>query len=53
MTTLHGLLERRSIGHRWLVGPGGHTWEYWSSVLESMPEFHLTVEVPLNGGLRN
>lgn len=44
MKALHELLTRRGIEHMWLVGPGGHTWEYWASVLEPMFEFHLAAE---------
>ena len=41
MVELHELLTARGIAHEWLTAPGGHTWAYWSSVLEPMLLFHL------------
>jgi enterochelin esterase-like enzyme len=41
MVELHELLTARGIAHAWLTAPGGHTWAYWSSVLEPMLLFHL------------
>jgi enterochelin esterase-like enzyme len=41
MVELHELLAARGIAHGWVTGPGGHTWAYWSSVLEPMLLFHL------------
>ena len=41
MVELHELLAARGIAHEWLSAPGGHTWAYWSSVLEPMLLFHL------------
>ncbi|MGA2742146.1 MAG: alpha/beta hydrolase-fold protein [Bryobacteraceae bacterium] len=41
MQRLHQTLLSLNIPHDWSTGPGGHTWEYWSSVLQPMIEFHL------------
>jgi len=41
MAELHELLAASGIEHEWLTAPGGHTWAYWSSVLEPMLLFHL------------
>lgn len=41
---LHEEFNRLGIAHVWSTGPGGHTWEYWSSVLTPMLEFHLAAE---------
>jgi enterochelin esterase-like enzyme len=41
MRTLHGTLGELGISHAWLTASGGHTWKYWSSVLQPMFEFHL------------
>jgi putative tributyrin esterase len=41
MVALHRLLTARGIAHEWSTGRGGHTWEYWSSVLEPLLRFHL------------
>ena len=41
---LHEEFNRLGIAHVWSSGPGRHTWEYWSSVLTSMLEFHLAAE---------
>jgi len=41
MVELHELLAARGMAHEWLSAPGGHTWAYWSSVLEPMLLFHL------------
>lgn len=41
MTRLHSKFEKAGIGHAWSSSPGGHTWEYWQSVLEDMLKFHL------------
>ena len=41
MLQLHSKLLGLGIAHEWSVTPGGHTWAYWSSVLEKMLEFHL------------
>jgi enterochelin esterase-like enzyme len=45
MVELHELLTARGIGHEWRTAPGGHTWEYWSSVLEPMLLFHLGTDL--------
>jgi enterochelin esterase-like enzyme len=44
MVELHELLAARGIAHEWLSAPGGHTWAYWSSVLEPMLLFHLGID---------
>jgi enterochelin esterase-like enzyme len=41
MVALHERLAKLGIEHKWLTAPGGHTWAYWSSVLEPMLLFHL------------
>jgi enterochelin esterase-like enzyme len=41
MEELHHTLEGLGIPHVWSTGPGAHTWEYWSSVLQPMLKFHL------------
>ncbi len=41
MLQLHRTLEGLGIPHVWSTGPGAHTWEYWSSVLQPMLKFHL------------
>jgi enterochelin esterase-like enzyme len=44
MRDLHQELTELGISHVWSTGPGGHTWEYWSSVLPQMLKFHLAIE---------
>jgi len=46
MQGLHETLDMLGIPNEWSTGPGGHTWEYWSSVLPRMLQFHLGVEKP-------
>jgi enterochelin esterase-like enzyme len=41
MQRLHQTLLNLNIRHEWSTGPGGHTWEYWSSVLPQTIRFHL------------
>jgi enterochelin esterase-like enzyme len=41
MVALHGEFSRRNIPHEWSQASGGHTWTYWSSVLDAMFIFHL------------
>jgi enterochelin esterase-like enzyme len=41
MQQLHNTLLGLGIPHIWSTGPGGHTWEYWASVLQEMFKFHL------------
>lgn len=41
MTTLHDRLTAKRIPHEWNTSPGGHTWQYWSSVLRPILAFHL------------
>jgi enterochelin esterase-like enzyme len=43
MQELHKTFEVLGIPHVWSTGPGGHTWEYWASVLQPMLKFHLGV----------
>ncbi len=31
---LHGELVKRGIDHDYIVGPGGHSWDYWCNALE-------------------
>lgn len=38
---LHEKFTKLGIPHEWSTGPGGHTWKYWSTVLEPMLRFHL------------
>ncbi len=44
MVQLHERLTALNVAHEWRTGPGGHTWAYWSSVLEPMLSFHLGTE---------
>ncbi len=41
MEQLHQTLVRLGIPHIWSTGPGAHTWEYWSTVLQPMLKFAL------------
>ena len=41
MQGLHERFIKLGIPHQWSTGPGGHTWKYWSSVLEPLFKFHL------------
>jgi len=41
MMGLHQKFQSRGINHEWSAGPGGHTWSYWSTVVESLLLFHL------------
>ena len=41
MVKLHDRLTAEQIPHEWRTSPGGHTWQYWSSMLRSMLAFHL------------
>lgn len=41
MMRLHDRLTAERIPHEWNTSPGGHTWQYWSSVLKPMLAFHL------------
>jgi enterochelin esterase-like enzyme len=41
MMQLHNKFQKAGIAHVWSTGPGGHTWKYWSSVLEELLRFHL------------
>ncbi|HEY1205153.1 MAG: alpha/beta hydrolase-fold protein [Bryobacteraceae bacterium] len=41
MRLLHERLEEERFPHTWSTAPGGHTWEYWSSVLRPMLRFAL------------
>jgi enterochelin esterase-like enzyme len=45
MTVLHETLERLGIPSDWSTAPGGHTWAYWSSVLQPMLRFHLGTQL--------
>jgi enterochelin esterase-like enzyme len=44
MVQLHELLAKQGVAHEWLTAPGGHTWAYWSSVLERILLFHLGID---------
>jgi enterochelin esterase-like enzyme len=46
MQALHDRLTQAGIPHIWTTAPGGHTWQYWSSVLRPMFEFHLAAASP-------
>jgi enterochelin esterase-like enzyme len=41
MRLLHNKLAGEGFPHTWSTGPGGHTWQYWSSVLGPMLRFAL------------
>jgi len=41
MVELHQKFQTLGINHEWSAGPGGHTWTYWSTVVEGMFLFHL------------
>jgi enterochelin esterase-like enzyme len=43
MEDLHEKFTQLGIPHQWSTGPGGHTWQYWSTALEPMLKFHLGV----------
>ena len=43
MEQLHQTLTQLGIPHVWSTRSGGHTWEYWASVLEPMLKFQLGV----------
>ena len=43
MAKLHDRLAADRIPHEWRTSPGGHTWQYWSSVLKPMLRFHLGI----------
>ena len=44
MQRLHHNLETLGIPHVWSSAPGGHTWKYWSSVLQPMLTFSLGID---------
>jgi S-formylglutathione hydrolase FrmB len=37
---LHDELTRRAVPHEYAEAPGGHTWDYWTSVIEDHVAFH-------------
>jgi enterochelin esterase-like enzyme len=41
MLGLHDRFVKLGIPHEWSTAPGGHTWKYWSSVLEPLFRFHM------------
>jgi enterochelin esterase-like enzyme len=41
MQALHRRFESAGIRHEWLTANGGHTWEYWATVVEPLLRFHL------------
>jgi enterochelin esterase-like enzyme len=41
MRQLHDKLAEAGIPHAWSTAAGGHTWQYWSSVLKPMLRFAL------------
>ena len=41
MLALRGKFAQLGLPVTWSSAPGGHTWKYWSSVLEPMLIFHL------------
>ena len=41
MRSLHDGLGEIGIPAEWTTSPGGHSWKYWSSVVNSMLLFHL------------
>ena len=41
MRSLHDGLGEIGIPVEWTTSPGGHTWKYWSSVVNSILMFHL------------
>jgi enterochelin esterase-like enzyme len=44
MKALHVRLESIGIPSEWVTGRGGHSWAYWSSILQQMLKFHIGVE---------
>jgi len=51
MRSLHDGLGEIGIPAEWTTSPGGHSWKYWSSVVNSMLMFHLGRE-PRGEGTR-
>jgi len=51
MRSLHDGLGEIGIPAEWTTSPGGHSWKYWSSVVNSMLLFHLGRE-PRGEGTR-
>jgi enterochelin esterase-like enzyme len=41
MQSLHRRFASSDIQHEWLTSKGGHTWEYWATVVEPLLTFHL------------
>ena len=41
MRSLREGLETMGIPIEWTDAPGGHTWKYWASIVDSMLRFHL------------
>ncbi len=41
MQSLHQLFDASGIRNQWLIAPGGHTWQYWATVVEPLLIFHL------------
>ncbi len=41
MVSLHERFESSGTRHQWLTAPGGHTWQYWSTVVEPLLKFQL------------
>jgi len=41
MRQLHNQFVEAELPHTWSTGPGGHTWQYWSSTLRPMLRFAL------------
>lgn len=37
---LHAELVRRDVAHEYLEEPGGHTWAYWTSIIDEHVAFH-------------
>jgi S-formylglutathione hydrolase FrmB len=42
MSGLHKQFLELGIPHVWAASHGGHSWDYWASVLEKLLKFHLS-----------
>lgn len=44
MVALREKLNQLGLAPAWSSGPGGHTWKYWTSVLQPLLIFHLSAK---------